>query len=114
MAKETTIKTCEEYVLNVLAEKEKELIEIKEERDYLANEFKVLQDQYFALRSLVCKALEGSKVEYGNYNTTVYVDNVFVGLFSEYGLENKDENDLRISALAKLIEMVNSTPKREE
>lgn len=109
-------KTCEEYVLNVLADKEVELATTQKELQELKQEHSALEEKYALIYAKLLAILNDktTRVEKKDTITSVYVLGGYVGCYSEYGIEHNEIDDLKLETLAKLIKQFQSTPVREE
>ena len=112
----TTIKTCEEYVLKILADKEVELATTQKELQELKEEHEIISKKYAVLYAKLLTILNDktTRVEKNNTITSVYVLDSYVDCYSEYGVEHNEIDALKLDTLAKLIVEFQSVPVREE
>lgn len=106
MEKEKKIKTCEEYVLNVLNEKDNELALVKKELQELKNAHDELGVKYSVLcaKALAIFNDTGSRVEEDELLTRVYLLGDYIGSYTKEEIEENYIRSLKLEALAKLIQ----------
>ena len=111
-----TIKTCEEYVLKALANKEVELATTQKELQELKEEHEIVSRKYATLfaKLLIVLNDKTTRVEKNNTITSVYVLGGYVGCYSEYEIEHNEIDGLKLETLGKLIKDFQSIPVREE
>lgn len=113
MAEEKKIKTCEEYVLNVLAETRNELTLVKKELQETKNALENESSMHKELIDLVVKACKGGKIIADDVGLIkVYLLSGYVNCFFDYGDDN-DDRAKSLKALKTLIEMVDAIATRE-
>lgn len=112
----TTIKTCEEYVLKTLADKEKELATTQKELQELKEEHEIISNKYAVLYAKLLAIFNDktTRVEKKNTITNVYVLGSYVDCYSDYAIEHSVIEALKLDTLAKLIKEFQSIPVREE
>ena len=115
MAQEKQIKTCEEYVLNDLFNAQKEVVALKNEKEELELQLRVVESRYSDLINLIKDSLKGNSEVSTNDNTPYYhvrVNGSYIGLYSKENDSYNDDSKLR--KLAELIELANSIVERED
>ena len=103
------VKTLEEYVLNKLYDTEEELENTKKYQRYLQETNKAFEDTLNDLIDKVRVALANSEVTVENGITSIRVQGTYIGCYSEWDIEQKREQPLKLQALANLINKVNGT-----
>lgn len=107
--KETQPKTCEEYVLNQFFKLQQEIEQLKEENDKLTFMANASCHKLDGIVKLLKVATRPMNIEEENNYVNVYVNGLIVGFYRE-----DDDSKNPYYALAKLIEMVNAIPEREQ
>lgn len=107
-------KTCEEYVLEDLFKTKNELALVKKELQETNEVHSELKSHHVKMFELLVLALAGARVEKENDLYCIYLESGYVGCYTEYGLESKKEEAIKLYALTQLIELVQRTPTREE
>ena len=108
-----TIKTCEEYVLNVLSQKEQELAKVVSELEEqkITTEYQKKQlDYIIELGREIAMNLNFEPSSNGDY-LCVYLANHYVGLVDE---KDPSPEERPLLALKELYEFIKSIPVREE
>ena len=116
MAKEK-VKSCEEYVLNILAQKEEELEKANAELDVLRGANKGLGDTLDQLTSLVKEMAQYLFIKKGvSQYDYLYASDTFIGLVDEKNKAiSQDQFVLSLIRLADFVGMDLHTPvEREE
>ena len=116
MAKEK-IKTCEEYVLNILAQKEEELEKANAELEILRSANQGLGDKLNELTTLVKAMASCLVIKKGSANYDyLYAKDSFIGLVNESTrADSQDQFVLSLIRLADFVGMDLHTPvEREE
>ena len=114
MEKRQQPKTCEEYVLNVLNEKDNELALVKKELQETKNALEIESSMHKELVDLVVEACKGGKINVEDGRLIkVYLPSGYVDCFFDYGDDN-DDREKSLKALKTLIEMVDAIPTREK
>ena len=104
MAKER-ITSCEEYVLNVLAKANEDLVVEKDITKTLKSTNESLGNKLNELTTLVIKMAQHLVIKSGNCNYDyLYADDTFIGLVDES--DRADEQDKFVVSLIRLAECV--------
>ena len=102
MAKE--IKTCEEYVLNILAQKEEELEKAQAQVEILKGANQGLGDTLDQLTTLVKDMAQHLQIRKGGTYNSLYSSCGFIGLIDES--DRADEQDKFVLSLIRLADSV--------
>lgn len=99
------IKTCEEYVLNILAKKEEELKELETKATELASKLELCNESLQKVVGLVKEMAQHLVIKSGEGKYDyLYADDTFVGLIDES--ERADTQDKFVVSLIRLAECV--------
>lgn len=109
--KETQPKTCEEYVLNQFFKQQEEIEQLKEENDKLTFMANASCHKLDGIVKLLKVATRPMSISEENNYVNIYVNGLIVGFYRKDD-DSKDQSPYY--ALAKLIEMVNAIPEREQ